>query len=363
MKKKNWKIMIVGILAAALAGSLMTACSSTAPKQEETVQTEENQQSAAPSAEETDSQETVVIKYGHNQTEDAPFHAGAVKLQELVEEYSDGTMRVDIYSNAQLGDEAELLQGIMLGTIDMAGGALGNMATCDEAFNVFLVPYLFENYEQVDAALRDGETGRYLEELALEHNVRILSWSESGFRHTLNSVKDVTLPSDLSGLKYRTPSWSIFMDVVNSWGANAVSLPYSEVYMACQQGVIDVQEGALFAFVTQGMSEVQKYLTLDGHIYNGDLKLVSESIYQKLTPEQQEILARAAYEAGEYQRELIRNTEQEQLEALKEDGVSVTDDVDKQAWAKSCSYVYEKFADEIDADVIELIRSDIANMQ
>ena len=104
MKKKNWKIMIVGILAAALVGSLMTACSSTAPKQEEPVQTEENQQADAPSAEETDSQETVVIKYGHNQTEDAPFHAGAVKLQELVEEYSDGTIRVDIYSNAQLGE-------------------------------------------------------------------------------------------------------------------------------------------------------------------------------------------------------------------------------------------------------------------
>ena len=156
---------------------------------------------------------------------------------------------------------------------------------------------------------------------------------------------------------------SMFMDLVNSWGANAVSMPFSEVYMACQQGVIDVQEGALFVFTTQGMYEVQKYLTLDGHIYNGDLKLVSESVFQTLTPEQQEILAKAAYEAGEYQRELIRSTEQDHLDTLRNAGVSITEDVDKQAWKDTTTYIYDKFADEIDADLVAMINQDIANMK
>ena len=305
----------------------------------------------------------LVLKYGHNQTEDAPFHAGAVKLAELVDEYSNGTMRVDVYSNAQLGDETELLEGCMTGTIDMCGFSLGSLASVDKAFNVFLIPFLFENYEQVDAVLRDGETGKYLSELLLNYNVRCLSWSESGFRHTLNSKHEVAVPEDLAGLKYRCPGWAIFMDVVNSWGANAVSMPFSEVYMAAQQGVIDVQEGALFAFTTQGMHEVQKYLTLDGHIYNGDLKIVSESTWQKLTPEQQEILAKAAYEAGEYQRELIRDTEQDYIDIMEEAGVTVTEVTDKTPWIESCAYVYDKFADDIDDTVMELIRSDIANME
>ena len=357
--KKLSKFLAI-LMALVMVCGIMTACGETeTPAQ--TAGTEASEPATEQKTEEN--KEVLVLKYGHNQTEDAPFHAGAVKLAELVDEYSNGTMRVDVYSNAQLGDENELLQGIMMGTIDLAGVALGNMALCDEEFNVFMIPYLFENYDQVDAVLRDGETGRYLEEVAKTHNVRILSWSESGFRHTLNSKKDVKVPSDLAGMKYRTPSWSMFMDLVNSWGANAVSMPFSEVYMACQQGVIDVQEGALFAFTTQGMYEVQKYLTLDGHIYNGGPKLVSESVFQTLTPEQQEILAKAAYEAGEYQRELIRATEQDHLDTMRNAGVSITEDVDKQAWKDTTTYIYDKFADEIDADLVAMINQDIANMK
>ena len=351
-------------LAMLLALAIMIACLAGCGSSENEDQAASQESPASETAaEEEPAGEVLVLKYGHNQTEDAPFHAGAVKLAEMVDEYSNGTMRVDVYSNAQLGDETELLEGCMTGTIDMCGFSLGSLASVDKAFNVFLIPFLFENYEQVDAVLRDGETGKYLSELLLNYNVRCLSWSESGFRHTLNSKHEVAVPEDLAGLKYRCPGWAIFMDVVNSWGANAVSMPFSEVYMAAQQGVIDVQEGALFAFTTQGMHEVQKYLTLDGHIYNGDLKIVSESTWQKLTPEQQEILAKAAYEAGEYQRELIRDTEQDYIDIMKEAGVTVTEVTDKTPWIESCAYVYDKFADDIDDTVMELIRSDIANME
>lgn len=355
------KILALALVLVMLC-AMMTGCGAKTEAPAATTADTPAKEDPAPAKEEAPA-EVLVLKYGHNQTEDAPFHAGAVKLAELVDEYSNGTMRIDVYSNAQLGDENELLQGIMMGTIDMAGVALGNMALCDEEFNVFMIPYLFENYDQVDAVLRDGKTGRYLEDVTLKHNVRVLSWSEAGFRHTLNSKKDVAVPADLAGLKYRTPSWAMFMDLVNSWGANAVSMPFSEVYMACQQGVIDVQEGALFAFTTQGMYEVQKYLTLDGHIYNGDLKLVAENVYQSLTPEQQEILAKATYEAGEYQRELIRATEQDHLDVMAAAGVSITEDVDKQAWKETTTYIYDKFADEINSDLVAMINEDIANMK
>ena len=299
----------------------------------------------------------IVLKYGHSQTEDHPFHLSALYLSEIVKERTNGRVHIDVYSNNSLGDEISLLKGIAVGSVDMGSVATGNMSAVVKDFAVFEIPYLFSDYNHVDAALRDGAASLYMEEAAQKHGITILSWSESGFRHFLNAQKNIYLPTDLAGMNVRTPEWGIFANVCNSFGAKVISMPFSEVYTASQHGIIDAQEGPLMAFVTGNMYETMKYLTLDSHIYAGDCKIISNQSLSLLSEEDQEILAQATYEAGEYQREMIRSTESRYLQQLKDFGVTVVEQVDKSAWQEACDFVYEKYSDQLNMHLVDLIKS------
>ena len=301
--------------------------------------------------------EVVVLKYGHSQTTDHPFHLSALYLAETVKNRTNGRVLIDVYSDSSLGDEISLLKGIAAGNVDMGSISTGNMSAVVKDFSVFEIPYLFSDYQHVDAALRDGAAGDYMEAAALGQGITILSWSESGFRHFLNAKKDIYLPLDLGGMRVRTPEWGIFVDVCNSFGAKVIATPFNEVYTASQSGIIDAQEGPLMAFVTGRMYMAMKYLTLDSHIYAGDCKVIASSSLEKLSKEDADILIEATYEAGEYQRTLIRASESEYLQMLKEYGVKIVEEVDKYAWQEACSFVYDKYDDQLNMDLVQLIKN------
>jgi TRAP-type transport system periplasmic protein len=245
--KKKWKILTVLITVILTMG--LTACGK------------------SQSGSSTDNSEAITLKLGHNQPTESQFHAGAEKFAELVSEKTEGKVKVDVYHSSQLGDEGELAEGTKLGTVDMSLVASGSVTKYYPRFSIFDLPFLFRDSAHVDNVLQ-GEVGKLLAKEAEEQGgFKVMNYWESGFRHFLNSKKPLKSPEDLDGLKIRTPEWPVLISTTEALGANSVPMPFSELYMAAQHGVVDGQEGPVFAIKSSKMYEVQEYMVLDGHTY------------------------------------------------------------------------------------------------
>jgi TRAP-type transport system periplasmic protein len=298
----------------------------------------------------------ITLKLGHNQPTSSPFHAGAEKFAELVSEKSDGKVKVEVYHDSQLGDEGELAAGTKMGTVDISLVATGSVTQYYPRYSMFDLPFLFRDYDHVDKVLQ-GEVGEKLASEAEEQGgFKVMSYWESGFRHYLNSKRPLESPEDLKGLKIRTPEWPVLTSATETLGASAVPMPFSELYMAAQHGVVDGQEGPLFAIKSSKMYEVQDYMVLDGHTYTAMLLIMNPKKFDSLSKDVQEVLIEASKEAGDYERELIRDNEKKDIQYLKEEGdLKIEENPDKEAWRKAVQPVYDKYSDEFGKELIQQI--------
>jgi len=296
-----------------------------------------------------------VLKLGHNQKPESPFHIGSMKFAELVAQKSQNTMKIEVFHSSQMGDEAELSEAVRTGTMDISLIATGNVAKYEPRFNVTDLPYLFRDYAHVDKVL-DGEVGQFLAAELEKKGQKILAYWESGFRHYVNNKKPVMQPEDMKGLRIRVPNFPVLTATTKALGANAVPMPFSEVYLACQQGVIDGQEGPAFAIRAAKMYEVQKYMVLDGHTYTPMVLIANPKMFQGLTPEQQKVIIEAAKEAGAFERKLIRDMGSEDLKYLETTGkMTIEKNPDKSKWREETKSVYAEFGDKYGKDLIQKI--------
>ncbi|MGF2616578.1 TRAP transporter substrate-binding protein [Rossellomorea vietnamensis] len=298
----------------------------------------------------------ITLKLGHNQPTESQFHAGADKFAELVSEKTDGKVKIDVYHSSQLGDEGELAEGTKLGTVDISLVASGSVTKYYPRFSIFDLPFLFRDSEHVDKVLQ-GEVGELLAKEAEEQGgFKVMNYWESGFRHFLNSKQSLKSPEDLKGLKIRTPEWPVLISTTEALGANSVPMPFSELYMAAQHGVVDGQEGPVFAIKSSKMYEVQDYMVMDGHTYTSMLLIMNPNKFDGLSKENQEALMEAAKEAGDYERKLIRDNEKKEIDYLEtEGGLTIEKNPDKDEWRKAVKSVYEKYSDEFGEDLIQQI--------
>ncbi|KIL43150.1 TRAP transporter substrate-binding protein [Jeotgalibacillus campisalis] len=300
--------------------------------------------------------ETTTLKMGHNQPTSSPFHAGAENFAELVEEKSDGKVKVDVYHDSQLGDEGELAAGTKMGTVDISLVATGSVTQYYSRYSMFDLPFLFRDYDHVDKVLQ-GEIGQQLaKEAEEEGGFKVMNYWESGFRHYVNSSRPLKTPEDLEGLKIRTPEWPVLTSATETLGASAVPMPFSELYMAAQHGVVDGQEGPIFAIRSSKMYEVQDYMVLDGHTYTAMLLIMNPDKFNGLPKDVQDVLMEASKEAGDYERKLIRDNEKEDIKYLKEEGdLEIEENPDKEVWRNAVQPVYDKYSEEFGKDLIQQI--------
>jgi tripartite ATP-independent transporter DctP family solute receptor len=289
-----------------------------------------------------------------------PHHAyavGAGEFARLVEEGTKGEVVVKVFAGGQLGTgERELLEGLQVGTIDMAVTATGPISNFVEDMSVVDLPFLFTGYEQVDKVL-DGPVGmRLLDELA-SARIKGLAFFENGFRNFTNSRRPLLKPEDFKGLKFRTMENPVHLASVRQLGAQAVPMSWGEVYTALQTGVIDGQENPIAIIYAYKMSEVQKYLTLSGHFYSPAPLSMSLKKYESLKPAWQALFKAAALKAAAYERKIIRDNEVKQVEALKRQGMEVST-VDKAVFVQAMAPVYAKFYEKYPAwkEMVEQIR-------
>jgi tripartite ATP-independent transporter DctP family solute receptor len=289
------------------------------------------------------------FKLGHSVSDQHPYNLGAVRFKEIVEKETNGDVEVNLFPNNQLGTgERDLIEGLQLGTVDLVVSSTGPMSGFEKKFMIFDFPFLFKDKAQAYSTL-DGEIGQYIMGLLEKQGIKGLAWYENGFRHLTNSKHPVNTPEEAKGLKLRTMENKVQMAIWRALGADPTPMAWGEVFTALQQGTVDGQENPIPIIYTQKIYEVQKYVSLTGHVFSPSMLIMSKFRFDKLPKEYQEIFMKAAQESALYEREQITRMENEQVEKLKELGMEINTP-DKEAFRKATKSVYDEFRGELGED-------------
>jgi tripartite ATP-independent transporter DctP family solute receptor len=262
-----------------------------------------------------------VIKAGHGAQAGHPTQFGLLKFGELVAAKTGGKVKVEVYPDRQLGEEREMVEGLQLGTVDMAVVSTGPLAAFVPQTGVLDLPFLFKNSDHAYKVL-DGEVGQDLLKRMDAKSIIGLAWWENGWRH-LTTKKSIKAPDDLKGVKLRTMQNPVHIAAFKEIGAAPIPMAWGEVFTSLGQGVIDAQENPVTVIYTNSLWEVQKYLTLTGHVYGPHVVMFSKAVWDKLPADQQKAVREAVVEATAFQRETSQKLEREQLEELKKKGMVV----------------------------------------
>ena len=281
----------------------------------------------------------LTLKLGHIAEPDNNYGQGATYFAKLVAERSKGEINIEIYPSSQLGDQRELVENLSVGTVDMtltSTAVLGNFAP---EVAVFDLPFLFRDVQHAYKVL--DTVGMELCKKAEARGMVTLAIWENGFRHMTNNIRPISEPGDMRGLKFRVMEQPVYIALMRSLGAKPVPMGMSDLREALVKGLVTGQDNSLSHIVTKRFFEVQQYLSLTGHTYAPEPLLISTSVWERLTPQQQQLLRTAAEDARDWQRALSRKLENECLETVKKSGTcAVNNNVDKAAFAKATRAVW-----------------------
>ncbi len=245
-------------------------------------------------------------------------------FKQMVEKGTNGEIEVNAYHASKLGNEREALEGVRMGTIEMATLSSGPVPGFFDAAVVFDIPYLFSS---APAAWKvfDGAFGKEFSKAFLDKTgVRILSISENGYRHFTNNVREIKSPADMKGLKIRTMENPAHMQMVKALGADPTPIAFGELYMALQQKVVDGMECPVVLIHDMKFYEVQKYMILDGHLYNPIFTFMNEKFYKtKLNDKQRKIVDEAAMVLAHAHNGFSQEANIEGLSKLKAKGMEI----------------------------------------
>jgi tripartite ATP-independent transporter DctP family solute receptor len=298
---------------------------------------------------------TYTIRVSGCNSLDHPQTLGLSVMKQYIEKETGGKITVNIYPNSQLGDEDESVQLVQDGALEMATASIGPITTFQKKFAVLDIPFLFTNYYEAWAAL-DSHIGTDLMDTLEEVGLKGLAYMENGFRHTTNSRKPINTLADYKGLKIRTMNAPFHIANFNALGANATPVPFSELYMAMAQKIVDGQENPLANIWELNLYEVQSYTSLTGHIYDAMPLVTNLNWFNKLPLEYQEIISKGAILGQNYSRSVNAGRENLIIEELPNHGMQVNDVTDAaKAEIKAISQpvVTEKVKAEVDPAFVD----------
>ena len=304
------------------------------------------------------------LRFAYQNVAETPQGQGAVKFAELVKQKSGGKMDVRLFAGGTLGGDLQTVSALQGGTIDLTVLNAGLLVGLDKQFALLDLPFLFNTPEEADAIV-DGPIGQKLVKGVEEKGLMGLGYWELGFRQTTNSRRPITKVEDFKGLRLRVLQSPLFIDLFNKLGANAVPLPFPEVYAALEQKVVDGQENPYPTILGAKLSEVQKYLSNTRHIYNAQAVLVSKKSWDGLSAEQKKVMSDSAIEAQAFQRKFSRDSMNAALDELKKSGMEVNDlaPAETNRLREAVQPVIEKFAKESGESVFAEIQAELARLR
>jgi TRAP-type transport system periplasmic protein len=264
------------------------------------------------------------LKVAFVQTKDHPQGLALEKFAQAVSKNTEGKIKIRIFGDGSLGGDAAVISSLQGGTIEMTLVATGLLTGHVKDFGIFDLPFLFDDYKEADAVL-DGAIGKKLLEKLPEKGLVGLTFWDHGFRNLTNSRRPIAKAEDIAGLKIRVLQLPIHIDMFNSLGANAVPMPFPEVYTALETKAIDGQENTFSSIEASKFNEVQKYVSKTNHVYQPLILLFSKKIWDQLSGDERKVLLDAAAEVQPEVRSLSREANVKSLENLKAGGMVVTD--------------------------------------
>ncbi|MBT9371695.1 DctP family TRAP transporter solute-binding subunit [Rhizobium sp. CSW-27] len=305
-------IHTLGVTAALLLGSVFAASA-------------ETQLKLAHAAPETDLQQTMSLYF-----------------KEQVEARSKGAIKVTIFPQGQLGNDAQMIDGARSGIIDIVISGLNNFTGLVPQAGVFELPFMFPN-RNVAYKVLDGEIGKGISAQFEQYGLKVLGYPENGYRNITNNRGPIHKPEDLKGLQMRVNNSRALNDMFALLGANPQQIPVAELYTALETGVVDAQDHPVGIVVSFKFNEVQKYLSLTQHAYSPLAMVMNDRKLKSLKPEEQAILVEVAKDAIARQREMNVAKEEKMIAQLEGEGMKVNRDVDSAAFQKAVRPVWEGF--------------------
>ncbi|HVL75716.1 MAG TPA: TRAP transporter substrate-binding protein [Noviherbaspirillum sp.] len=302
------------------------------------------------------------VKLGYVPIEAHPVGQGVNRFIELVKTKSNGRINITPYSSGKLGNEPQMQSSLQGGFLEIMVGPTSNLVGSIKEFGIFDLPFFYADFKAVDAVM-DGRVGRQLFDKLDSINMVGLAYWDNGFRHMTNARRPVQKVEDIKGLKIRVIPNPLFISTFRALGANPVPMPYPELYNALESKAVDAQETPVGLIEASKFYEVQKYLTLSGHIYTPYVLLASKRWFSSLSDADKKLVLEAAAESAPYQRGLSRdNADRIAHQVLKGHGMEVTTlaPAEHARMREMVRPVVDKFSDVIGADLIKQAREDMA---
>ena len=301
-------------------------------------------------------QQPVTIRLGHVGFPGSLFDIAGNKFAEEVNKALKGRVEVRVFHSSQLGSDEQMIKGIRVGAPEMQIPSTV-MSTVDQRYGVFEMPYLIVSRAHMKKAAENKEVQKALFDPLPARGIRVLGVWENGFRHITNNVRPIVKPEDLKGIKLRVPGGVWRVKMFQAYGANPSPMPFAEVYSALQSGVMDGQENPFTQIYSAKFQEVQKFLSLTGHVYTPAFLIVSEDFWKKQPKDIQDTLARIAWATGDFARSEGERLDRELQSKLAPPMKS--NDPDKDAFIKASAGVYQEFGKQVTggADLIKSIQT------
>ena len=284
---------------------------------------------------------------------------GALKVMaDYINENSNGTLTATAFYDTALGDATSMVQGLQQGTVDIGVSGTAYFSGLVPEVEVFQLPFLFSNLEEARAAVDGPAKDAIFEKMSASGIIGLAFW-ENGFRELSNNVKPIKTPDDMKGIKMRTLPAEVQVETWKAMGALPATIDASELYTALQQGTVSAQDNPLHEIVSRKFYEVQPYVTLTDAVYTPFLMAMSEATWNKLSDSQKEVIMKAAEVAREEQLKLTDEAQAEALQTLLDNGVTVEENPDKEAFKEKAMPTWSLFTDQCGTEILDLIQSNL----
>lgn len=350
-KKRRYGLVILFILMAAL---VFAGCSGTEEADSSTNDTTKNSSSSNSSSKngsensndnKKDDGKTYTIKFAHVSNEEHHYNQGALKFKELIEESSDGRIKVEVYPNSEFGGEREILEGLQLGTVQMGFSTSGVMSGFVPDWAIYDLAYFFESGQEA-LEVQLGPFGQKIDEKMLDVGFRNLAPLNLGFRNVY-AHKPINSLDDMKGLKIRVIESPSYISGMKALGASPVPISWPELYSSLQQKVVDAAENSVDLYYITKHYEVAKHYSLTKHFFVPVVMVISEKYYQSLPEDLQKLVLEASRQAGEWENELIKKQGEEAYANLAKEGVTVTEINDLKPFQDAAKKSWSEVAEDI----------------
>jgi tripartite ATP-independent transporter DctP family solute receptor len=273
-----------------------------------------------------------------------------------VEARTGGRYKIQTFYAGALGGEREFVESVQLGTQELGFTSTGPIPNFVPEARIFDIPFLFRDKQHARAVL-DGPIGQEILTKFDSKGFKALAWAENGMRHVTNSKRAVNTPEDLQGLKLRTMENPVHITAYKGFGIIPTPMAFPEVFTALQQGTVDGQENPLSLITASKFDQVQKHLTLTGHVYSPSMFLMNKATYEKLSAADKQAFLDAAKAAVSANRARTDDDDNKAIADLRAKGMSVVENIDKAQFVAKLAPINAQFEKQFGKDNLDKIRN------